>query len=220
MTSNLTGARAFARIDCNEAVASGVYWVLAAVLPLLGFTAIWIAGVPFRFDLPARELNPLVFLPIVASAAGLFFLSVGLFMTLRLHKFGTSTLTLDKRPRVGGRLQGRVTCTVDVQPRDEWRLVLQCRELIKNAGSHQRVYRTDVTRWELETTLPALTSIQAGLPVDIAIPEDCLALTDPVELARTKRGQLRWVLQVRGERDGLDFRASFLVPVKTVRSAS
>ncbi len=218
MTTNLTGARAFARIDCNEAAASTVYWVMAAVLPLLAFAAIWIAGVPFRFDVPAREFNPLVFLPVVASVAGLFFLAAGVFMTLRLRKFGASTLTIDKRPRVGGRLQGRVTCTVDVRPQGDWRLVLQCVERIKAAGSRQRVYQTDLTRWEFKTTLPALTSIRDGIPVDIAIPEHCLALTDPVEIARQKRGELRWVLQMKGPREGLDFQASFLVPVKTDRS--
>ena len=57
MTAEPPGTRQFARIECNESAAAGVLWLMAAVLPLLGFGAIWIAGVPFRFRVPASFLN-------------------------------------------------------------------------------------------------------------------------------------------------------------------
>ena len=204
----------FAQIECNEAAGASVFWLMAVVLPLLGFGVIWIAGVPFRFDLPARELNPLVFIPVIALVAGLFFLLGAIFMTLRLRQFGRSTLTLDKRPRIGGRLLGRVTSTVDVAPQGEWDLVLQCIETITAAGQQSRVYRTDVTRWECHSTLPASAhSLRAGVPIDIVIPQNCLEIADPVERARQTRGTLRWVLQLKGRRAGLDYLASFVVPI-------
>src|SRR5882724_11254561 len=144
---------------------------MAAVLPVLGFAVIWIAGVPFRFDVPARAFNPLALLPVVALLAGLFFLLAAIFMTLRLRKYGRSMLTLDKRPRIGGRVLGRVTSTVNVAPQGEWDLVLQCIETIKSAG--QSLAWTDLTRWERNTTLPASAfPLRAGVPVDIAIPEN------------------------------------------------
>ena len=204
----------FARIECNEAAGAPVFWLMAVVLPLLGFAVIWIAGVPFRFDVPARELNPLVFIPIIALLTGLFFLLAAIVMTLRLRQFGRSTLTLDKRPRIGGRLLGRVTSTVDVAPQGEWELVLQCIETITAAGQQNRVYRTDLIRWECHSTLAASGHrLNAGVPVDIVIPENCLEIADPVERARQRRGTLRWVLQLKGRRGGLNYLASFVVPV-------
>ena len=215
MTTLASGERAYAQIECNEVAGAPVFWLMAAVLPLLGFSVIWIAGVPFRFDAPAREFNPLVFIPVVGLLAGLFFLLAAIFMTLRLRKYGRSTLTLDKRPRIGGQVLGRVMSTVDVQAQGEWDLVLQCIETIQAAGQQRQVYRTDLTRWERQWTLPAAAhTLRTGVPVDIAIPENCLEITDPLERARQKRGTLRWVLQLKGRRDGLNYLASFTIPVK------
>jgi hypothetical protein len=215
MSLDATGQRHYAQIECNEAAGAPVFWLMAAVLPLLGFAVIWIAGVPFRFDVPAREFNPLVFVPVVALLAGLFFLFAAMFMTLRLRKYGRSTLTLDKRPRIGGRVLGRVTSTVDVVPPGEWALVLQCVETIQAAGQQNRVYRTDLTRWEHKSTLPASAhTLRTGVPVDIAIPENCLEITDPLERVRQRRGTLRWVLQLKGQGVGLNFLASFAIAIK------
>lgn len=215
MTTAAASERAYAQIECNEAVGAPVFWLMAAVLPLLGFAVIWIAGVPFRFDAPQREFNPLVFIPVVGLLAGLFFFLAAIFMTLRLRKYGRSTLTLDKRPRIGGQVLGRVISTVDVQTQGEWDLVLQCIETIKAAGSKRQVYQTDLTRWEHKWRLPASAhTLQAGVPIDIEIPENCLEITDPVERARKKRGTLRWVLQLKGQRPGLNYLASFTMPIK------
>jgi len=215
MTIATASEHGYAQIECNEAVGAPVFWMMAAVLPLLGFAVIWIAGVPFRFDVPEREFNPLVFIPVVGLLAGVFFLLAAIFMTLRLRKYGRSTLTLDKRPRIGGRVLGRVASTVDVQTEGEWDLVIQCIETIKAGGSKRQTSTTDLTRWEHKWTLPASAhTLQTGVPVDIAIPENCLEITDPVELARKKRGTLRWVLQLKGQRPGLNFLASFTLPIR------
>jgi hypothetical protein len=217
MTVDPTGGHHFAEIECNEAAAPGVFAMMAVVLPLLGFLAIWIARVPLRFNVPAREFNPLVMLPLVATLAGLFFAVWAIGIALRLRRFGASRLTLARRPRIGGRVLGRITSTVEVVPRDDWRLVLQCIETIKDVGS-KRVSRTDLTRWEYRTTMPAgSASLRAGIPVDIAIPDDCLELTDPIERARTNRGTLKWVLYLKAPVAGLDYLASFLVPIRSER---
>ena len=185
------------------------------MLPLLGFAVIWIAGVPFRFDVPAREFNPLVFIPVVGLLAGLFFLLAAIFMTLRLRKYGRSTLTLDKRPRIGGRVLGRVTSTVDVQPQGEWDLVLQCIETITRGRTAEPGLpdRSDSLGARSRRCPRPRTRCRAGVPVDIVIPENCLEIADPVERARQKRGTLRWVLQLKGRRGGLNYLASFVVPV-------
>ena len=213
MTKNPNSDRYHERIECNEAAAPLVFYLLAVVLPVLGFAVIWISGVPFRFDLAAREFNPLVFIPVVGLLAGLFFLAAAIFISLRLRKYGTSTLTLTARPRIGGRLSGRVTSTVDFTPQGEWHVVIQCIETIKAAGGQGTIYRTDITRWQ-DTSTQQAQGLRAGVPVDIAIPENCLEITDPVERARQKRGTLRWVLQLKGQGPGLDYLASFLLPIR------
>ena len=158
----------------------------------------------------------MVLLPIVASLAGLFFLVGAIFMTLRLRRYGRSMLSLDKRPNIGGRLIGRITSTVDVAPGGDWGLLLQCIETITNAGANNRIYSTDVTRWKYQQTLPAASySLRAGIPVEIVIPDNCLELTDPVEIARRARGKLRWVLQLNSQGPGLNYAASFLIPIRS-----
>jgi hypothetical protein len=215
-----TGERHFARIECNEAAAPGVFALMAVVLPLLAFGALWIVGVPLRFNVPAREFNPLVMLPVVASVAGLFFGTWAIAIALKLRRFGVSTLTLDKRPRIGGRLVGRITATADVAVQGDWRLVLQCIETIKDAGS-KRISSTDLTRWKYETTLPVTgVSLVSGVPIDIAIPANCLELTDPIEIARQHRGTLKWVLYLKARAVGPDYLASFLVPIRADHGAS
>jgi hypothetical protein len=217
VTIDATGDRHFAEIECNEAAAPGVFAMMAVVLPLLGFLALWLARVPLRFNVPAREFNPLVMLPVFATLAGLFFAVWATAIALRLRRFGTSRLTLSRRPRIGGRVLGRITSTAEVVPRDDWRLVLQCIETIKDVGS-KRISSTDLTRWEYHTTMPAgSASLRAGVPVDIAIPDNCLELTDPIERARTKRGTLKWVLYLKAPVAGLDYLASFLVPIRSDR---
>ena len=139
------GEGGYAQIECNEAVGAPIFWLMGAVLPLLGFAVIWIAGVPFRFDVPEREFNPLVLLPVVGLLAGLFFLLAAIFMTLRLRKYGRSTLTLDKRPRIVGRVLGRGTSTVAVQAQGDWSLSLSCIETIKASGQQKQGYRMDRT---------------------------------------------------------------------------
>ena len=85
----------------------------------------------------------------------------------------------------------------------------------KAAGSQNRVYRTDLIRWESTSTLSAVAHpLGTGVPVEIAIPQNCLEITDPLERARQKRGTLRWVLQLKGQRPGLNYLASFAIPVK------
>jgi hypothetical protein len=215
-TSEPVAERDFARIECNEAPMVGVFYLMAVVLPLLAWLTLWIFGVPMRFNVPEREFNPLVLLPVVAALAGLFFLVVAIFMTLRLRRFGVSVLTLDRRPRIGGRLLGRIASTVEVTPRDEWHLGFRCVETFKSAGSRGQIYTADVVRWEYTTTMPAHAhSLKTGIPVDIPIPEDCLELKDPIELARPKRGAIRWDLFLKGKRDGLDYLASFAVPIRS-----
>jgi len=215
-TTEPASERHFALIECNEAPASGVFWLMALVLPSLGFLVLWVAGVPLRFDVPAREFNPLVLLPIIASLAGLFFLVGAIFMTLRLRRYGRSMLSLNKRPKIGGRVTGRITSTVDVAPSGDWELILQCIETITNAGANNRIYSTDLTRWKYQQTLPAPSySLRSGIPVEIAIPDNCLELTDPVEIARSARGQLRWVLQLHNQGPGLNYAASFLIPIRS-----
>ena len=200
-------------IECNEAPASTVFWTMAAVIPLLGFAVTWIAGVPLRFDMNSRDFNPLVFIPVVAVAVGLFFMLGALFMTVRLRRFGVSVLTLDVAPHVGGRLRGKVTSSVDVTA-SEWRLMLHCVETIKISGNSSAARRSTIERWKFETTLPGEAySVGQGVPVDIAIPQDALALRDPIERARQTRGTLLWALALRGKRDGLDYLASFEIPM-------
>jgi hypothetical protein len=46
---------------------------------------------------------------------------------------------------------------------------------------------------------------------------DVQAQGDPLERVRQKRGTLRWVLQLKGQRAGLNFLASFTIPIRQER---
>jgi hypothetical protein len=204
------------QIVCNEAGSSLILWLMALIVPLFGVLIAWYAwyaGMPLRYDVNARDFNPLALFPIVLSVVGLMYLVKAIMVMRRIRAFGTSTLTLDDRPRLGGGVHGHVTSTVDVTA-GQWRAVLRCYESVRGTGT-SAPRASEILRWHGESTQPgAAYSTGTAVPIDLPIPLDALDKT-PLSLKNVSlsRRTRRWVLSVEGKRDGLDYVATFDLPI-------
>ena len=78
--------------------------------PAASFTLTTLMGrveLPLNFNVNDREFNPLVFVPVVFAAIGLYALLKAIRDTLRVRKFGATTLEAGPA-KPGGRFEGRL----------------------------------------------------------------------------------------------------------------
>lgn len=165
-------------------------------------------------------------------AAGSGIIAVGLFnsivlRSLRQRKFKESRLILRETPAaLGGRLLGEIETGVPqsmVLP-DGFRLVLRCvhrwqeRRRTRGAGSANRtIYRRDVL-WEEEQLSAGHAPAASGtlsMPVSFFVPSD-----QPATTLEGGTDGISWELEISAALPGLDYLATFKVPVfepETVR---
>ncbi|MCL2649008.1 MAG: hypothetical protein FWD61_18750 [Phycisphaerales bacterium] len=145
----------------------------------------------------------------LAGAAYLIYAGVN---TWRLVKFGASTLQLATFPGViGGQLVGVIYTQHKVPASDGYHLRLQCiHRVITGYGRYSRVKETPV--WEAENTMARGVMDEdmsrTAIPVGFRIPGYCR----PSDVLPS-RDRIYWQLQVLAKVPGLNYRATFVVPV-------
>lgn len=131
---------------------------------------------------------------------------------VRWKKFGDSVFEMSTFPGViGGRLRGRVLTSVDLQPAEGYRLTLSCVRRVttgsgKNRSTSERILWQDEQR--LERELAEYDPTRSEIPIEFEIPFDCR----PTE-ERSQDDEVLWRLIVDAEVPGVDYAASFEVPV-------
>ncbi len=199
-------------IAAEEAGSGGIFFLGAS---LWGFFALAAAAAGFFWD---------EFLWLVAAgfavAAGAF-LTGGLLNRARRRKFGESLLTLDETPALlGGELRGKVTCGIDPRdaPREGFRLELRCLHRWEEtssvgSGSDQRkstIRRREVL-WESEDQRAGQASSEIGrlaIPLRFDLPAD-----QPATSFGSRNSGIAWELVLSAAAKGLDYKATFHLPV-------
>ncbi len=152
-------------------------------------------------------------------------------MWRKRRTFGRSVLTLDDVPgRLGEPLRARVRAQLDRHqlPDHGIQVQLSCyRKTVRyerrRSGSNNRSSRKKkVNRrllWRDEKHMRPMDEVDGGIeiPVTFEVPDDQPTST-PIKrsdkyLARTGRGDIQWMVEVHCELPGLDYDASFEVPV-------
>ncbi len=128
--------------------------------------------------------------------------------TVRLNKYGVSTLELSTRPGViGGRLSGTIRTSLPDPPEGGMTVSLSC---VRKYRSGKNTRQTLL--WEEELTVPQLRMGRGPegfyAPVEFPIPFDCKPYDDS-----NPRDRITWSMQARAETPGVDFAAVFDVPV-------
>jgi len=173
------------------------------------FTAFWnLVSIPGAVA-GTREFlrggNRTALLVILFPAAGVILLGWAVRATLRYRRYGASRFDLATRPAIVGHvLEGTVRTPSDVRPPEGYRVVLTCIRR-ETTGSGKNRSTTERVLWQDERRSMGSAT---GLPVAFAIPRDALPC-DPV----SGGDRVLWRLGVTGEVPGVDYSATFEVPV-------
>jgi uncharacterized protein DUF3592 len=151
---------------------------------------------------------------------------VGLFIwavvnIVRMRKFGTSLFKMDSVPGViGGRLAGRICTSVNIAPEEGFELSLRCVKQVVTGSGKNRSTREDLL-WEdqqvIQRELLYRDLTRSEIPVLFAIPYEAKETsTDAIV-----RDTIIWRLKVKAAVSGLDYAATFEIPVfKTEESSA
>jgi hypothetical protein len=157
---------------------------------------------------------------LIFPGVGLLLILWAIRAVIQWRKFGTSILKMASVPGVtGGKLAGVVTTPVHVTPEDGFHLSLRCvRRTETGSGKHRRTHES--IEWEDERTMSRELfpddPTQSAVPILFAIPFDAKQTDES-----NSRNQVVWRLEVTARVPGVDYAATFEVPVfRTAESST
>lgn len=177
-------------------------------------TWIWVASMLFSGTFKEEKFSLFALVPLLI---GLGIGGFALYLFLRWRKYGVSVFEMAEVPGVlGGSLGGVVMMRSPVRATDGFRLLLRSMHRWSSGTGKNRKTHTE-TLWEREQTLPTPDSRfgQRMLPVLFTIPYDC----QPTHKFNSNKEHY-WELVVTGKSPGIDYKASFVVPVFKTESSS
>lgn len=194
------------RIRDSDRTRMFVAWIFAAAFLGVGLPA------AFAALRAMHQGNHLALIALLFPLSGTAFLIWALTETFRLLKFGSSILELATFPGViGGQLVGVIYTRHKLPPSDGYHLQLRCIHcVIRQSGEDSS--KNETVLWEDEAVmirgvLDEDTS-RTAIPVGFPIPADGLESDDA-----NPKSYIYWQLQARAKVPGLDYRATFIVPV-------
>ena len=177
---------------------AGVLCLLVSVPGVVAIPRAWNTG--HRWELPVALVFPL---------AGLYLLSRSALAALRESKFRQMRLKLSTLPGViGGRVEGNLETTYVFPPGTQMTLTLSCvRSYVSGSGDSQSHWETAL--WQDTQVAPAyLGGPGSSIPLAFTTPYDSRE-TD----GRNPSDEIFWKLTANAALEGLDFRATFRLPV-------
>jgi hypothetical protein len=133
--------------------------------------------------------------------------------TLRYRRFGISRLELSTKPGVVGHsLAGAVRTTTTLRPAEGFQVCLRCiRRITSGTGDNRST--SESTLWQEETSVQGQVSRDASgmgttIPIAFAIPMDAIPCDN-----RDSDNRVLWRLELSAGVPGVDYAASFEVPV-------
>jgi len=160
-----------------------------------------------------KQQNPLLLIALIFPAVGLGLIIAAAYTGLRRLKFGASVCTIDTVPiRRGHSFHGEIEMRGDAVPEDGYRLRLVCvRRVVHGSGKSQSIQETPLTQQETRVSAASVMRSPAG---GVRIP---FSMTAPTEGhacdIRNPRDQVLWRLEAAAEMPGIDYAATFELPV-------
>ncbi len=188
----------------------------AALVGVWGFAIVWnlISGpIPFAmWEEVMEKENYLMLIGALFPLIGVFLLLHAIRLTLRYRKFGVSELHLRAVPaRPGAFLAGVVRVNARLEPSDGFRVKLTCiRRTVTGSGKNRSIH--EHVLWQeqhvVERALRGGDLMATEIPISLALPGDASATT-----LDNPRDRIVWTLDVAAETFGVDYAASFEVPI-------
>ena len=160
-----------------------------------------------------KQQNPLLLLALIFPAIGLALIIAATYTSLRRMKFGASVCTIESVPiRRGHNFHGEIEMRGDAVPDEGYRLRLACvRRVIRGRGKSQSVEETPIAQQETRVSAASVMRLATG---GVRIPFSMTALSEGQACdIRNPRDQILWRLEATAEMPGIDYAASFELPV-------
>lgn len=185
-------------------------YMLGAVLLVVAVLVTWYFEIPLIFDLWSPDFNPLIVMMIVLGGVGVAALARAVRATIRVRKFGTSTLA-PPIARVGGLYRGTLRTSRDLSPSGDYQVTLKCmRRYRSRSDSDGKSNSSERVVHKERKTIPAGGQSSLGLPVEFMIPN---GLPRSGSTKKDPDGQVRWVLTVTAPMRGVNYYAKFAIQV-------
>jgi hypothetical protein len=182
-----------------------------ALIGVWGFAIVWNAiALPILILLwdelsSAEEAGVYVALLFPLIGAGM--LGYALYLSWRRYVYGVPLFIMDRIPGVlGGTLSGRITVRVEFLPEAEVGLRLSCVRRVTTGSGKNRSTREEIL-WQNEQKVHG--SAGGGVPVRFTLPVDLPPSTPP----GPADSSILWRLEASMQVPGVDFAATFLLPV-------
>jgi hypothetical protein len=183
----------------------------------LVFTAFWnLISIPAAIlavnDMVSHKTGPMALLVLIFPAIGLLLIVWTFRSMARWHKFGESQFAMASVPGViGGSLGGVIRVPVHIQPEDGFSVTITCTNRVttgsgKNSSTHNHVLWQDARL--MKRALFERDHARSAIPVLFGIPYSCRA-TDETDTSN----EVIWKLEVKAAVPGIDYSATFDVPV-------
>lgn len=193
-----------------------VFSTKTAMWTTLALALFWnLVSAPVWFILPGEILgkhNLWALLFMLFPAIGLFLAGGAVFCVLRWKKYGQSEFQMADVPgRIGGQLAGVVRTSAKVRPEDGFHLALRCVRRITTGSGKQRTTTERVLREDQQTVMHELLEDEpdvSAIPVIFQVPAGC----EPTDESNPNN-QIVWRLTASAKVPGIDYSASFEVPV-------
>jgi hypothetical protein len=196
------------RVDDSTHTTMWTAWVFATLWNLISLPSAFL-GVRAAVE----QDKPIAYLVLLFPIVGVGLLVWAVRVTIRYRRFGSSRLELITRPGVVGHsLAGAVRTTTTLRPAQGFQVCLRCiRQVTSGSGDDRST--SESTLWQEETRVPGQVTRDAHgmgttIPIAFAIPADA----SPCD-QRDSSTRVLWRLEVSAGVPGVDYAASFEVPV-------
>ena len=202
------------RIPDRRSAAPAVMWVVGIF---------WNAvTIPVGFVIARQwqeQKNPVILIFLLFPLVGVCLIAGAVYTTLRRLKFGRSICTIDRVPIVpGNSFHGEIEMRGDAVPDGGYRLLLVCvQRIVTGSGKNQSVRETPLLQEEARITAATTMRLATGgmrVPFSFTVPAGARS----TELINS-RNQIIWRVEASAELPGIDYAASFELPVFTPTAA-
>ncbi|MBN2591698.1 MAG: DUF3592 domain-containing protein [Sedimentisphaerales bacterium] len=186
------------------------------------FALFWnLVSSPILFIIPGElhKGNKLVLIALIFPIVGLGLAIWVIRNIIAWRKFGDSTFVMETRPGViGGPLKGKIHTKVNIKPEDGFHITLSCINRVRSGSGKNRSTREHI-RWQdecnIKRELYEYDPSRSVIPVLFQIPYDSPETNDD-----NSDSKILWRLEIKAKVPGVDYAASFEVPVfKTPESS-
>jgi hypothetical protein len=154
-----------------------------------------------------------IYVVLLFPLVGVGMLGYALYLSWRRYVYGVPLFILDRVPGVlGGTLSGRIALRVEFLPDAQVSLRLSCVRRVTTGSGKSRSTREEIL-WQNERK--AHPSAGGGIPVRFTLPVDL-----PPSSPEPAASSILWRLEASMEVPGVDFAATFLLPVFATQESS